>query len=69
MRRRKCTYMRSHWSHLLFAHPKIFLIVAKIMMEIDFEYDGNVFTTFEVKEGTRRSNYCLLCRKIKTDDK
>ena len=60
MRRRKCPYMKSHWGHLLLGHPKIFVIVAKIMMEIDVEYDDNVFTTFVVKEGTIRSNYCLL---------
>ena len=64
MRRRKCAYMNMHFVHLLLAHRKIFFIVAKIMFEIGFEYDANVFNAFEVKHGTKWSNYCSLCCKI-----
>ena len=61
MRRRKCVYMNMHWAHLLLVHRKMFLIVAKIMFEIGFEYNANVFNAFEVKDGTKVSNYCSLC--------
>ena len=52
--RRKCVNMKSHWGHLLSAHPKIFLTIVKIMMGMNIEYDANAFTTFfEVKKGIR----------------
>ena len=64
MNRRKCPYMRIHWVHLLSAHRKMFFIAVKIMMEIGFEHDTNVFNSFEVKHGTKMSNYCSICREI-----
>ena len=67
MRRRKCVYITMHWGHLLLVHRKIFFIVAKIMFELGFEYDHNVFNAFEVKLGSKVSNYCLLCSLVAND--
>ena len=67
MRRRKCVYITMHWGHLLLVHRKIFFIVAKIMFEIGFEYDHNVFNAFEVKLGSKVSNYCSLCSLVAND--
>ena len=69
MRRRKCVYLTMHWGHLLLVHRKIFFIVAKIMFEIGFEYDHNVFNSFELKLGSKVSNYCSLCSLVENDRK
>ena len=63
MRRRKRSNMKYQWCHLLLVHPKIYLIVAKIMMGINIEYDDTdsteLFKKYKgVHKGVTRSRIC-----------